>query len=94
MLLQAARDDADDAGVPAVLGGPDERGVEPACLGLRQGRFAHAGLDLAPVGVERVEPPASASASSGVIGGQKARAEVGLTDPAAGIDAGPRTKPR
>jgi hypothetical protein len=68
--------------------------VEPACLGLRQCRVAHAGFDLAPVGVERVEPPRQRHGLFRVVGGQQARAEIGLPIRPPALTRGPRTKPR
>src|SRR5690606_5968918 len=54
-LFEAGGGDADDAGVPALARRPDQRARRTAMLGLGHGFGTHPRLDLAPLGVERIE---------------------------------------
>ena len=87
VFLQAAGHDAHDPGVPAVARGPDQRRVETTCLGLRQGRVTHARLDLATIGVERVEALGNRQRLLLRVGRQQPRAQIRLTDAPARIHA-------
>src|SRR5207302_1579584 len=87
-LLQPRGDDADDAGVPALAGGEDEGAGAGIALDLGDRRLEDARLDLAPLGVEGVELAGEARRLRGVVGREQRRAEAGLADAAAGVDAG------
>ena len=56
---------------------------------LRLGRGAHRRLDLAALGVQRVQPLGQRRRLVRVVGGEEPRAEVGRADPAAGVDPRP-----
>ena len=87
-LFQAGGNDADDAGVPAVGGGPDQGAVKAARFGLGEGFFADGFGDLATIGVQLVQLGGDAGGLDVVVGGQKARAKVGLADAAPRVDPG------
>lgn len=89
-LFEARGDDANNAGMPAIARSPDEGGVKAAFLGLCHGGGAHGGFDIAAFGVELVKAVGHRAGLGHVIGGEKARAKVGLTNAPARIDA--RTK--
>ena len=84
-LLQAAGDDADHAGMPAGRG--DDRDGAIALRGAqRLRRLADRGLDRAALLVEPVELGGDRRGLVRILGGQQADAEIGLADPAAGVD--------
>ena len=88
-LLQPRRDDADDARMPALAGGPGQRAVGAAGEHLRLGRGEHPRLDVAALGVQPVEPLGERRRLVRVVGGEQPRPEVGGADPAAGVDPRP-----
>ena len=89
-LLQAAGDDADDAGMPALAAREHERALRrPLSFDLGDGGVEHGLLDRAPLGVEGVEPARQGGGLGRVVGRQQADAEIGRADAAAGIDARP-----
>ena len=75
--------------MPAVGGGPDQRAVGAAGADLRLGRREDAGLDVAPLGVQPVEPLGEGRGLVRVVGREQPRPEVGGADPAAGVDPRP-----
>ena len=88
-LLEAGGDDADDAGMPAGTGSPDEGSVDAAGRGLVEGGGEHAGLDVLALGVEAVEALGEGGGLVGVGGGEQPRPEVGGADAPAGVDPRP-----
>ena len=94
-LFQPRRDDADDAGVPAVARGPDQRRVEPARLGLRQGGVAHLRPRSRAVRCSArraVRPGPCASCGSSVASSRAPRSAWPIRPPA--LTRGPSRKPR
>ncbi len=89
-FLEPARDDADDAGMPALARDEDQQRAAAAVLDLRDRLRQNARLDLAPLGVVGVELLRQARASSGSSVDEQPRAEIGRADPAAGIDPRPQ----
>ncbi len=64
--------------MPALGGGPDQRAVNAPRLGLGHRLFPHPRLDLAPFGVQLVQPRGKRCGLGGIVGRKTARAEVGL----------------
>ena len=94
-LFQTRGDDADDARMPALGGGPDEGAVQAPRLGLGHGFFADPFGDLAAVGVELVEPGGDAGGldiSLSVARRRAPRSAWPMRPPA--LTRGPRRKPR
>ena len=90
-LLEPAGDDADDAGMPALARGEDQRRRIAAPLSTaRSPAASDARLDLAALAVVAVEPLRQRRAPRRIVGRQQPRAEIGGADPAAGIDPRPQ----
>ncbi len=92
-VLEAARDDADDAGMPALArreNEPAHRRALDRCHRLCQ----HLRLDRAALGVERVEMRGKLARLDRIVGRQEPRAEIGLADAATGIDTRAQDEPR
>ena len=85
LLLEPAGDDADHARMPAAAGDDDHGALACACGAARR-LLADQHLDRAALLVEPVELGGDGARFLGILGGQQAHAEVGLADPAAGID--------
>ncbi|KKL17199.1 hypothetical protein LCGC14_2487940 [marine sediment metagenome] len=76
------------------VSGPDERPVQPAPLGLGEGRGTHLALDLAPLGVELIEARGDRRGLLRVVAAQQPRAQVRLADTPPGIDPRPHHEPQ
>ena len=89
-LAQAGGDEADDAGVPVGRGeDQDRRPLAAADLGLggAVGLLDRLELDALALGVELVEPRGDDQRRVLVVEAEQPRAERGVADAAAGIDA-------
>src|SRR5205085_7921171 len=86
-LLEAAGDDADDAGMPALAGGEDQGRRAVPALDLGDRGVEDARLDLAALGVVGVELARQPRRLERILGREQARAEVAAPDTAAGVDA-------
>ena len=89
---QPARDDADHADMPAFALDHERRRQSLAvgaveALDARDRLVQHLALDGAALGVELVQPERQRADLLRIVAGQQPRAEIGLSDAAAGIDA-------
>jgi hypothetical protein len=87
-LLEAARDDADHAGMPILLGDEDASAVG-AGVGHRRRFGQNLVLDGTALAVEVVELCRDLGSLAAVLGREQPRPEFGFADPAAGVDPGP-----
>ena len=90
-LDDAGRDDADDAGMPALAG--DEHQRQPfgrLRLRLLQRGSQHRPFDGPAFGVEAVEPFGEPARFGRIVRRQQLRTEIGPADPPAGIDPRPQ----
>ena len=88
-LAQAACDDADDAGMPALAGDQKDRAAGIGLgLALAQSRIEDVGLDGLALAVDGVEGLGHRARFVGVVAQQQAQTQIGLPDPAGGVDAG------
>ena len=78
--------------MPAFPRRPDQRPVQPARLGLGQRRLADPQLDLAPLGVQLVQPGGDRDGFLRIIRGQQPCPKVCPPDPPARIHARPQQK--
>ena len=86
LLLEPPGDDADHARMPARRRDDRDGAVALRAASAPRPRPADLGLDRAALLVEPVEFGGDRRGLVGILGGEQAHAEVGLADPAAGVD--------